>query len=144
MELPFAALHQLCGPMLNRLDRLRGPLRDALGVAFGMSSGSVPGRFLIGLAVLGVLSDAGAGRPLLCLIDDAQWLDQAAAQALVALCLPRTLSGQVTLHVRTRGGFRRGGRVGGCRDWYRAASPPRWRPIWTSSGHRVRTPTGRS
>src|SRR2546430_3722303 len=82
MELPFAALHQLCALMLGRLDRLPGPQRDALGVAFGLSSGRAPDRFLIGLAVLGLLSEAAADRPLLCLVDDAQWLDQASAQAL--------------------------------------------------------------
>jgi DNA-binding CsgD family transcriptional regulator/tetratricopeptide (TPR) repeat protein len=82
MELPFAALHQLCGPMLGRLDRLPGQQRDALGVAFGLRPGSAPDRFLVGLAVLGLLSDAAAGQPLLCLVDDAQWLDQASAQVL--------------------------------------------------------------
>jgi DNA-binding CsgD family transcriptional regulator len=82
MELPFAALHQLCGRMLGLLDRLAGPQRDALGVAFGLWPGSVPDRFLIGLAVLGLLSEAAADRPLLCLVDDAQGLDQASARAL--------------------------------------------------------------
>ena len=82
MELPFAALHQLCGRMLGRLDRLPGPQRDALGVAFGLRAGSAPDRFLVGLAVLGLLSEVAADRPLLCLADDAQWLDQASAQAL--------------------------------------------------------------
>src|SRR5258708_7466387 len=82
MELPFAALHQLCAPMLSRLDRLPGPQRDALGVAFGLRSGDAPDRFLVGLAVLGLLSEVAADQPLLCLIDDAQWLDQVSAQAL--------------------------------------------------------------
>src|SRR5271169_1708784 len=82
MELPFAALHQLCGPVLGRLDRLPDPQRDALGVAFGLRPGSAPDRFLVGLAALGLLSDAAAGQPLLCLVDDAQWLDQASAQVL--------------------------------------------------------------
>jgi DNA-binding CsgD family transcriptional regulator/tetratricopeptide (TPR) repeat protein len=82
MELPFAALHQLCGRMLSRLDLLPGPQRDALGVAFGLCSGSAPDRLLVGLAVLGLLSGVAADQPLLCLIDDAQWLDQASAQAL--------------------------------------------------------------
>src|SRR5712664_2306202 len=82
MELPFAALHQLCGPMLGRLDRLPGPQRDALAVAFGLRPGNAPGRFLVGLAVLGLLSEVAADRPLLCLVDDAQWLDRASAQAL--------------------------------------------------------------
>src|SRR5712691_5257711 len=82
MELPFAALQQLCGPMLGRLDRLPVPQRDALGVAFGLSSGGAPDRFLVGLAVLGLLSEVAAGQPLLCLVDDAQWLDQASARVL--------------------------------------------------------------
>jgi DNA-binding CsgD family transcriptional regulator/tetratricopeptide (TPR) repeat protein len=82
MELPFAALHQLCGRMLDRLDRLPGPQRDALGVAFGLRPGNAPDRFLVGLAVLGLLSDVATGRPLLCLIDDTQWLDQTSAQVL--------------------------------------------------------------
>jgi DNA-binding CsgD family transcriptional regulator len=82
VELPFAALHQLLGPMLGRLGALPGPQRDALGVAFGLWSGSAPDRFLVGLAVLGLLSEEAAERPLLCLVDDAQWLDQASAQAL--------------------------------------------------------------
>jgi DNA-binding CsgD family transcriptional regulator len=82
MELPFAALQQLCGRMLDRLGQLPGPQRDALGVAFGLRAGSAPDRFLVGLAVLGLLSDAATSQPLLCLIDDAQWLDQSSAQVL--------------------------------------------------------------
>src|SRR3989442_7091398 len=82
MELPFAAVHQLLGPMLDRLDRLPGPQREALGVAFGLRAGSAPDRFLVGLGVLGLLSELAVGQPLLCLVDDAQWLDQASAQAL--------------------------------------------------------------
>src|SRR5260370_11850143 len=82
MELAFAARHQLCGRMLGRLDRLPGPQREALGVAFGLGPGSAPDRFLVGLAVLGLLSEEAACQPLLCLIDDAQWLDQASARVL--------------------------------------------------------------
>jgi DNA-binding NarL/FixJ family response regulator len=82
LALPFAALQQLCERMLSRLDRLPGPQRDALGVVLGLRSGSAPDRFLVGLAVLGLLSDVAAEQPLLCLIDDAQWLDQASAQVL--------------------------------------------------------------
>jgi hypothetical protein len=82
MELPYAALHQLCAPMLGRVVALPSPQRDALGVAFGLRSGGAPDRFLVGLAVLGLLSEAAAERPLLGLVDDAQWLDQASAQAL--------------------------------------------------------------
>jgi AAA ATPase domain len=82
MELPFAALHQLCGPMLDRLERLPSPQRDALGTAFGLRAGPPPDRFLVGLAVLTLLSEAAQERPLLCVVDDAQWLDRASAQAL--------------------------------------------------------------
>src|SRR5260370_8924694 len=88
MELPFAALHQLCGRMLDRLDRLPGPQREALGVAFGLRPGGAPDRFLVGLAVLSLLADVAADQPLLCLVDDAQWLDQAAAQALAFVARP--------------------------------------------------------
>src|SRR3954449_7203641 len=82
MELAFAGLHQLCAPMLDRLDRLPGPQRDALGAAFGLTSGHAPDRFLVGLAVLSLLAEVAEERPLVCLIDDAQWLDRASAQAL--------------------------------------------------------------
>src|SRR3954447_2527013 len=82
MELAFAGLHQLCAPMLDRLERLPGPQRDALGAAFGLTTGHAPDRFLVGLAVLSLLAEVAAERPLVCLIDDAQWLDRASAQAL--------------------------------------------------------------
>src|SRR6266849_401275 len=72
MELAFAGLHQLLAPMLDRLERLPGPQRDALRTAFGMSAGPVPDRFLVGLAVLGLLSEMAAARPLVCLVDDEQ------------------------------------------------------------------------
>ncbi|HYV77364.1 MAG TPA: ATP-binding protein, partial [Streptosporangiaceae bacterium] len=101
MELPFAALHQLCGPMLSRLGRLPGPQREALGVAFGLCPGGTPDRFLVGLAVLGLLSEVAADRPLLCLVDDAQWLDQASAQAL-AFVARRLDSESVALLFGTR------------------------------------------
>jgi hypothetical protein len=78
MELAFADLHQLCVPLLDRLERLPGPQRDALGTAFGLRGGGVPDRLLVGLAVLTLLSEAAEGRPLLCLVDDAQWLDRSA------------------------------------------------------------------
>jgi DNA-binding CsgD family transcriptional regulator len=82
MELPFAALHQLCAGMMDRKGCLPGPQRDALDVAFGLRSGSPADRFLVGLAVLSLLSDAAAEQPVLCLIDDAQWLDRTSAQLL--------------------------------------------------------------
>ncbi len=82
MELPFAALHQLCAPLLDRLDGLPGPQRDALATTFGFSEGAAPDRLFVGLAVLGLLSEAAETRPLLCVVDDAQWLDRASGQAL--------------------------------------------------------------
>src|SRR3954452_18821156 len=83
MELPFAALQQLCAPMLDRLDRLPAPQQDALEVAFGLRAGDPPDRFLVGLSVLSLFSDMADEQPLLCVVDDAQWLDRASAQALV-------------------------------------------------------------
>src|SRR6201994_2215421 len=82
MELAFAGLHQLCSPLLERLGRLPAPQRDALEVAFGVRGGGAPDRFLLGLAVLTLLADAAEERPLLCVVDDAQWLDRASAQVL--------------------------------------------------------------
>jgi len=82
MELAFAGLHQLCVPLLDRLDRLPGPQRDALRTVFGLAAGPAPDRFLVGLAVLSLLSDAAEERPLLCVVDDAQWLDQTSALTL--------------------------------------------------------------
>jgi DNA-binding CsgD family transcriptional regulator len=82
MELPYSTLQQLCARMLHRLDHLPPPQRDALSVALGLQSGNAPDRLLVGLAVLGLLSEVAAEQPLLCLIDDAQWLDQTSAQAL--------------------------------------------------------------
>ena len=82
MELAFAGLHQLCAPMLDRLDAVPAPQRDALRIAFGVSSGLAPDRFLIGLAVLSLLSHVAEEQPLVCLVDDEQWLDHASAQIL--------------------------------------------------------------
>ena len=82
MELAFAGLHQLCGPLLDRAERLPVPQRDALRIVFGLSTGPPPDRFLVGLAVLGLLSEVAGERPLICMIDDKQWLDHASAQAL--------------------------------------------------------------
>ncbi len=82
MDLAFAGLHLLCAPLLDRVEDLPGPQRDALGVAFGVREGAAPDRFMVGLAVLTLLSEAAQERPLLCVVDDAQWLDQASAQVL--------------------------------------------------------------
>ena len=82
MELAFAALHQLCAPFLDRLECLPGPQRDALDVAFGVRDGDGPDRFLVSLGFLSLLSEVAGERPLICVVDDAQWLDGASAQAL--------------------------------------------------------------
>src|SRR6266446_7892028 len=101
MELAYGALHQLCAPVLGRLERLPDPQRDALGVAFGLRAGQAPDRFLVGLAVLSLLSEVAGERPLLCVIDDAQWLDRASAQAL-AFAARRLLAEPVALVFATR------------------------------------------
>ncbi|HEY1572629.1 MAG TPA: ATP-binding protein [Pseudonocardiaceae bacterium] len=82
MELAFAGLHQLCAPMLDRLDHLPAPQRDALRTAFGIKAGPPPDRFLVGLAVLSLLADVAERQPLMCLVDDQQWLDRTSAQIL--------------------------------------------------------------
>jgi DNA-binding CsgD family transcriptional regulator len=82
MELAFAGLSQLCAPVLDRLERVPGPQREALQTTFGLSAGGVPDRLLVGLAVLSLLSEVAQEGPLLCVIDDAQWLDRASAEAL--------------------------------------------------------------
>jgi DNA-binding CsgD family transcriptional regulator len=81
-DLAYAGVHQLCAPMLDRLERLPGPQREALWTVFGLRSGSTPDRFLVGLAVLSLVSDAAEEHPLICLLDDEQWLDHASAQVL--------------------------------------------------------------
>ncbi|HTX31749.1 MAG TPA: AAA family ATPase [Solirubrobacteraceae bacterium] len=101
MELAFAALHQLCAPLLDRVDRLPGPQRDALQTTFGLSPGPGPDRFFVGLAVLGLLSDAVEERPLLCVVDDAQWLDKASAQIL-AFVARRLVAESVAILFATR------------------------------------------
>ena len=101
MELAFAALQQLCAPMLDRLDRLPAPQQDALGVAFGLRAGNAPDRFLVGLAVLSLLAEAAEEQPLLCVVDDAQWIDRVSAQALVFVAR-RLLAESVALVLVTR------------------------------------------
>ena len=81
-ELAYASLHQLCGPLLDRLESLPGPQRQALEIVFGLSAGAAPDRFLVALAVLSLLSEVSEERPVLCVVDDAQWLDQTSALTL--------------------------------------------------------------
>jgi DNA-binding CsgD family transcriptional regulator len=92
MELAYAGLQQLCAPFLDRLEGLPGPQRDALSTAFGLRDGEAPDRFIVGLAVLSLLSEVADGQPLLCIVDDAQWLDAASAQALAFVA--RRLGGE--------------------------------------------------
>ena len=101
VELAYAALHQVCAPMMDRLERLPAPQRDALGTAFGLSSGTTPDPFLVSLAVLSLLSEAAETQPLLCLIDDAQWLDRASAKAL-AFVARRLLAESIAIVFATR------------------------------------------
>jgi predicted ATPase len=82
MELAFAGLQQLCAPLLDRLERLPAPQRTALSTAFGLTDGAAPDRFLVSLAALSLLAEVADERPLVCLVDDAQWLDRASLQTL--------------------------------------------------------------
>jgi predicted ATPase len=128
MELAFAGSHQLLAPMLDRLDRLPGPQRDAVRTAFGLSPGPPPDRFLVGLAVLSLLSDVAEEHPLICLVDDQQWLDHASAQVL-AFVARRLVAESV--------GFVFAARIpsdelGGCRSWpSRVCGRPMREPCWT-------------
>ena len=100
-ELDYAALQPLCSPVLEFIERLPGPQRDALGVVFGLSGGKAPSPFLVGLAVLGLVSEAAERQPLLCVVDDAQWLDDASGGAL-AFVARRLLAERIALVFATR------------------------------------------
>jgi len=101
MELPFAAVQQLCSPFFELGERLPEPQHDALGVAFGVSTGPAPDPFLVGLAVLGLLAEAAEEQPLVCVVDDAQWLDSASARTL-AFVARRLLAERIALVFATR------------------------------------------
>jgi DNA-binding CsgD family transcriptional regulator len=103
MDLPFAALHQLCAPFLDRLGFLPGPQRDALSVAFGMRDGAEPDRFLAGLGFMSLLSEVAAERPLICVADAAQWLDEPSARAL-AFVARHLAGGPVAVLIAARPG----------------------------------------
>ena len=102
MELAFAGLHQLCAPMMSHLDRLPGPQREAMAIAFGLRTGNAPDRFLVGLAVLSLLAEVAEQRPLVCVVDDAQWLDRVSLQTL-AFVARRLLAERVALVLAVRG-----------------------------------------
>jgi DNA-binding CsgD family transcriptional regulator len=110
VELAFASLHQLCGPLLDRLEGLPAPQRHAMEIVFGLTAGEAPDRFLVGLAVLSLFAEVAEQRPLLCVVDDAQWLDQASALTLafvarrllaepVAIVFAARVPGEALLHV---------------------------------------------
>jgi DNA-binding CsgD family transcriptional regulator len=101
MELAYAGLHQLCGPFLDRIDLLPDPQRDALGTAFGVKLGDAPDRFLVGLAVLNLLAEVADERPLICLIDDAQWLDRMSS-VILAFVARRLLAERVAVAIAIR------------------------------------------
>ena len=101
MELPFAALQRLCAPLMEHADRLPQPQRDALGVAFGLTAGPSANPFLVGLAVLGLFAEAAEVRPLLAIVDDAQWLDGASSRALTFVAR-RLLAERIALLFATR------------------------------------------
>jgi DNA-binding CsgD family transcriptional regulator len=101
MELPFAAVEQLCSPFIDLSDRLPKPQRDALGVAIGRVTGSAPDPFLVGLAVLGLWSEAAEDRPLVAVVDDAHWLDDASTRVL-AFVARRLLAEKIALICATR------------------------------------------
>ena len=101
MELPFAGIHQLCAPLLDHRDALPQPQQGALNVALGLASGDVPDRFLVGLAVLGLLSAAAEERPLLCVVEDSQWLDNASG-LILGFIARRLLAESVAIVVSVR------------------------------------------
>ena len=101
IEIDYSALQQLCSPILDLIERLPGPQRDALGVAFGLSHGKAPTPFLVGLAVLGLLAESAEEQPLLCIVDDAQWLDGASTRALTFVA-HRLLAERIALVFATR------------------------------------------
>jgi DNA-binding CsgD family transcriptional regulator len=112
MAMGFAGLHQLLVPFLGGLDGLPGPQRLALGSAFGLAEGPPPDRFLVGLAALTLLTDAAAGSPVLCLVDDAQWLDQVSVE-LLGFIARRLYADRVGMLFAVREGEGRAGALAG-------------------------------
>ena len=103
MELAYGSLHQLCAPMLDHLDRLPLPEWEALTTVFGLGIGAVPDRFLVGLATLSLFGDIAEQQPLVGLVDDTQWLDQASAQIL-AFVARRLVAERIALVCAARRG----------------------------------------
>jgi DNA-binding CsgD family transcriptional regulator len=111
-ELAFAGLHQLLRPILGQVDGLPGPQATALRAAFGLEQEKVEDRFLVALAVLSLLAEAAERRPVLCVVDDAHWLDEASANALVFVARRLEAEGVVVLFAARDGDPRRFGAVG--------------------------------
>lgn len=103
MELPYSGLHQLCVPLLDQLDELPAPQRDAMSTVFGLGTGPAPNRFMVGLGTLTLMAQAAEHQPLACIVDDAQWLDQASAQ-VIAFVAQRLLAERVALVCAARTG----------------------------------------
>jgi hypothetical protein len=158
MGLGFAGLHQLLILFLGGLAELPGPQRQALGSAFGLTAGPPPDRFLVGLAALTLLTDSATARPVLCLVDDAQWLDQVSVEVL-GFVARRLYADRVGVLFTVREGEGRRLRWPGCRNWRwagcRSRRPgscwprrptrpgtPRWWPgrpgSWASTPRRAR------
>ena len=102
MELAFVGLQQLCEPLLEIRHRLPGPQREALESAFGLGGATAPDRFFVGLAVLNLLAEAASQQPLVCIVDDVQWLDKGSGQAL-AFVARRLSMESVALFLAARG-----------------------------------------
>ena len=103
MELPYSGLHQLCAPLLDHLDELPIPQRDALATVFGLTPGAAPDRFLVGLATLTLLAEVAEREPLVCLVDDAQWLDNT-SERILGFVARRLLAERVALVCVARNG----------------------------------------
>jgi hypothetical protein len=153
MELAFAALHQLCSPSLDLMERLPDPQRDAFEVALGLSAGLPPNPFLVGLAVLNLLSEAAEEQPLLCVVDDAQWLDRSSARVL-AFVARRLLAEKIAMVFAAREPI---GALAGAAElrietlgWWRLPIRPATprssggRPRSSGSRMRPRTPSSRT
>ena len=139
MELAYAGLHQLCLPMLDHLDSLPDPQQSALSVSFGLTAGTAPGRFFVGLATLSLLAEMAEAQPLMCLVDDAQWLDDGSFEVL-GFVARRLAAESVAMVFAIRDPRRRrtrGGAASACPSCWLPASPTKMRgPSWTrlSSG----------
>jgi hypothetical protein len=141
MELAYSGLHQLCAPLLEHFDELPPPQRDALATVFGLSAGPAPDRFLVGLATLTLVAQAAEQQPLACIIDDAQWLDQASAQ-IFGFVARRLLAERVAVVGAARTGIGDGVLAGllPCRS-AGSGTATRGRCCWAASTARSMSPS---